>query len=195
MKLCSVATCSKPARSRGLCFAHYDKFRVYGDPLAGKPRGETSPGSAAHFFRQTVLPSQSDDCILWPFSRSQAGYAKLKIAGFNSLILSRVICQMVHGEPASSGLEASHTCGRGHDGCVNPRHIVWKTRLENQHDRYTHGTIRVGEYGAARKLTSEAVLEIRANVDSLTSIEWAEKFNVRPSTVIDAIRRKTWRAI
>jgi DNA-binding transcriptional MerR regulator len=36
MKACDVQDCSRPARVRGLCEAHYTRLRRHGDPLGGK---------------------------------------------------------------------------------------------------------------------------------------------------------------
>lgn len=33
---CSIVGCGKPVMGRGMCSAHYAKFRKYGDPLAGR---------------------------------------------------------------------------------------------------------------------------------------------------------------
>jgi hypothetical protein len=34
-RVCSFASCDKPSRAKGLCTAHYDKLRYWGDPQAG----------------------------------------------------------------------------------------------------------------------------------------------------------------
>lgn len=34
-RLCSIPDCGKPHRCKGYCVAHYQRFRLYGDPLAG----------------------------------------------------------------------------------------------------------------------------------------------------------------
>lgn len=50
------------------------------------------------------------------------------------------MCQKAHGDPPSPKHDAAHSCGRGHEGCVNPNHLSWKTKKQNQADRITHGT-------------------------------------------------------
>ena len=43
MKVCAVQRCTRPARARGLCEAHYSRLRRHGDPLGGKaPRPSRS---------------------------------------------------------------------------------------------------------------------------------------------------------
>ena|ERR1700694_1946906 len=33
--VCSIPTCSRPAKKRGWCSAHYERWRRHGDPLGG----------------------------------------------------------------------------------------------------------------------------------------------------------------
>lgn len=37
LPICSVDGCNNPIKSRGLCLAHYFRFRRYGSPLVGRP--------------------------------------------------------------------------------------------------------------------------------------------------------------
>lgn len=98
---------------------------------------------------------EHDWCLIWPFGRNSTGYGQLLRDG-RQQYAHRYICQLVHGEPPTESHQAAHSCGRGEDGCVNPRHLSWKTPSENQHDR-------VGmSHRAKRKLTPEAVDDIRA---------------------------------
>lgn len=76
-----------------------------------------------------------DNCLTWPFARdSRVGRGLL---GHESrrYWAHRLMCILAHGEPPTPKHQASHTCGRGHEGCVNPRHLEWKTNSENQYDR------------------------------------------------------------
>lgn len=80
----------------------------------------------------------SDECLLWPFSRIWNGYGNFQING-RVRYAHRAMCELVHGAPPV-GYVAAHSCGRGQDGCVNPRHISWKSPADNQLDRRAHGT-------------------------------------------------------
>ena len=40
---CSIADCNRPARSRGWCGAHYERWRKHGDPLGSTPRPTREP--------------------------------------------------------------------------------------------------------------------------------------------------------
>lgn len=107
-----------------------------------------------------------DACLLWPFGHDQDGYgvayAGRRPDGKKRITrASRIMCEIVHGEPPTSKHVAAHTCGKGHTGCVNPKHLVWKTARENERDKFVHGTYRPGS--KASRLTKEQIAHIRAS--------------------------------
>lgn len=93
------------------------------------------------YFREVVVGYTGDDCLLWPFSKSNKGYGTINHDGRN-LTVSRFLCAEVNGPPPTPDHVAAHSCGRGHTGCVNPRHLRWATRTENEADKIIHGTKR-----------------------------------------------------
>lgn len=116
-------------------------------------------------------------CLIWPFARVR-GYGHVSVDGVLHYA-HRYMCQIAHGEPPSSDHHAAHSCGRGDDGCVNPRHLSWKTQSENEIDKRRHGTSRaVTSEGLRYKLTAEQVAEIRAMRGTKTQAELAKMFGV-----------------
>jgi hypothetical protein len=138
--------------------------------------------------REVAIPFDGDDCLTWPYRTNRQGYAQLT-RGAN---VCRVVCEAVNGPPPTSAHEAAHTCGRGAYGCVNGRHLRWKTRAENEADKVLHGTSNRGERGAAAKITREDVLEIRRLRGVLLQREIAERYGITESTVGQIQRRSTW---
>lgn len=133
-----------------------------------------------------------DDCLIWPFARSR-GYGMLSDGNKKIRKAHRVLCEMVHGLPPTPEHEAAHSCGNGHGGCVNPKHLSWKTRSENQRDRRAHGTHRTCPPGASRfKLTAPDVAEIRLRQGSATVADLAQKFGVTRSTIRQIHLNKIW---
>jgi hypothetical protein len=65
------------------------------------------------------------------------------------------MCELVNGPPPLGAL-AAHSCGRGHDGCVDPRHLRWATY----------------------KLTAEQVAEIRSLRGKKTQRQIAEEYGI-----------------
>lgn len=146
--------------------------------------------SAAQDWLRAHVNYQGDDCLEWPFSRSR-GYGQVAI---NRVVKKapRVMCEMAHGAPPAPGLEAAHSCGNGHLGCINPRHLSWKTRTENRRDRTAHGRTARGEFGKS-KLLPDQVREIRRLGDTVSKEELGRRYKVSPSTIGKIIRFERWK--
>jgi len=130
------------------------------------------------------------DCLIWPFSRSQNGYGRIR-RGKKKEPAHREMCIAVHGPAPSERYETAHTCGKGHLGCCHPQHLAWKTRIENCADRLIHGTDGRGEKNPRAKLTRAQVLEIRA-LNNIQKPVLARKFGVDHKTITDILSRKIW---
>lgn len=130
------------------------------------------------------------DCLPWPYARLPTGYGFM---GYKGKIwrANRLMCQLVNGPPPTPRHESAHTCGHGHDACVHPKHLVWKTGKQNQADRKKHGTVY--RRGRQNKLTAEAVRVIRSS--KLTQQQLADKFGVTRENIGQVIRRQTWRKV
>jgi hypothetical protein len=101
----------------------------------------------------------------------------------------QLMCELAHGPRPARSYEARHSCGNGM--CVNPAHLSWGTRSENQQDRTRHGTTS-GRPDGGYKLTPEKVAEIRArqNIETVTSL--ATRFGVSRSCIRQIHLGKTW---
>jgi hypothetical protein len=102
------------------------------------------------------------------------------------------MCERKHGPAPTLDHEAAHSCGKGHEGCINPHHLDWKTPAENQADKLTHGTHRRGERCPTAKLTEKDVREIRALQGRLLGREVGEIYGVTRWTVFDIWKRRIW---
>jgi hypothetical protein len=55
------------------------------------------------------------------------------------LNVARVVCEWYHGPPPTSKHEAGHICPKGENArCVNPDHLRWMTRVENEQHKLTY---------------------------------------------------------
>jgi len=131
------------------------------------------------------LDYAEDWCLIWPFSRSQAGYAAF---GGKATAVHRLMCEYRNGLPPTPKHQACHSCGRGKEGCVNPRHLSWKTNQENQIERF-----KQSGFQPQRKLTPAQVDEIRALQGKMPVADIAEKFNVTPLNIHRIHAGKLWR--
>ena len=141
------------------------------------------------------LSYRDQECLIWPFLRNPNGYAILRHETKTDWA-HRFMCRMVHGEPPTDKHVVAHTCGRGNQGCVNPVHLTWKTRSENNLDQRAHGTARNPWWGKNGKVTADQVREIRALKGKMTATEIAKLYPViTANTVRTILRGVTWRNI
>lgn len=189
---CSVDSCKRNAHrsahgAKGFCSMHYQRQRTHGDPLAGgTPRGDPM-----HFVREVALAHEGKDCLTWPYSKDNNGYGKVVIDG-NRVLVHRHICEIVHGEPPTPTHKAAHSCGKGHLGCINPRHLSWKTDAENEADKLAHGTRSLGERNGQSKLTEEQAREILRLNGIYPRQKIADEFGVSRSAVRLIHQRINW---
>lgn len=153
----------------------------------------TKHGEPMRFIHEVALLHTGDECLAWPYSKNGKGYGLLKVEG-KTTVASRYICELVRGSPPTPEHEASHSCGNGHEGCVSPIHLGWKTTAQNQADRLIHGTHNRGERHGQAKLTEADVRGIIAMKGKKTQRELAERFGVAHQTIgeIHAGRKWAW---
>lgn len=186
-RICSIPDCGKPVLAREWCSIHYDRWRAHGDPL-----GEASPTPARLFYDHVALVYSGDRCVFWPFVRNNKGYPIHTIGGVRGLV-TRNICEAVHGSPPTPKHEAAHSCGNGHLGCVTKRHLSWKTRAENIADRITHGTHVQGEKQGNAKLTEADVREILELKGAASQRHIAKQYGVNQSAISEIHNGRSWR--
>lgn len=155
----------------GYCGIHYQRM------LRGKAFDAPLWESKTEQWLLSHQDFQDDACLMWPFSRNGRGYAMARFRTFKSSLAHRYMCTLAHGEAASPSMQAAHLCGNGAKGCVNPKHLAWKSQKGNEEDKIVHGTAQRGERSASAKLTKENVMFIR-DKNGLKQRELAEMFGV-----------------
>jgi hypothetical protein len=136
-----------------------------------------------------------DDCLIWPFKRNPNGYGMLSYKA-QLTWAHRFMCIVAHGEPPAGKTDAAHSCGHGNQGCVNPRHLSWKSKRENMLDQRQHGTARNAWWGAKGKLKPAEVISIRALKGKKTAIEIAKDYpHITANTVRTVLRGVTWKNV
>lgn len=185
---CSIAECDKPACGRGWCSAHYTRWRRHGDPLAGR-----TPVGWPMRFLEEALTYEGDDCLIWPFTRNNAGYGQVQRDGRMHLV-TRLVCERTHG-PAPERYEAAHSCGNGHGGCINRHHLSWKTTTENANDKRIHGTMLQGEKHPSAKLRDEDVRQIKSLRGRIKQTDIAKLYGVSPALVCLILNGQIWSSL
>lgn len=160
-----------------------------------KKRKYPKRGSTLQWMRDH-LDYTGDECLTWPFFIDHKGYGRIRVNKVHHTA-ARVLCEMVNGPPPTPKHEAAHTCGRGHEGCVTPNHLVWATKRENENHKQLHGRVRSGERNPLAKLTADKVREIRRGCTGRLGEkkEFAQRFGIKQSTVTNLLTRKTWRHV
>lgn len=145
---------------------------------------------AARQFYEDHLHDDTDECIIWPFSVGSHGYGQLRVNGV-PLLVHTLACIEHHGPRPKKGMEAAHTCGNNRK-CFNGRHLIWKTKPENQADRLRDGTHQLGSQNTQAKLTEDDVRTIRELLKHQSHRSIARQYNVSPATIDDLAAGRTW---
>lgn len=185
---CKIDGCSLKPYGKNLCRKHYVRLATYGDPEhpVRTPKGELLSWIFAN------KDHDGDECLKWPFYTKADGYGLVQLGG-KKINASRAMCIYANGEPENESMEAAHNCGKGHEGCVNPRHIEWKTKAENQADKIIHGTVLHGEMVKCAKLKAGQIKDIL----SLLKLGMSRRcvgaiYGVSRQTIDDIANKKTW---
>lgn len=183
-----MVDCGAPVLARGWCKRHYDRWRRHGDPtICHKP--VSTRGAPRHWLAEHVAHDGAD-CLIWPFALHPDGRAHM--AGGKP---ARMMCELAHGPAPSPRHQAAHSCGRGNDACVHPRHLRWASPAENAADKEAHGTMLRGVAHYAAKLTPDQVRTIRRLNGSQTQREIAETLGVHFTCVNKVLTGRSWRHV
>lgn len=188
MPECSAEGCDKPAKGRGMCWSHYRKYKLEG----GFIRPRSANGAPLHFMND-LSGFVGEDCVIWPYARDETGYAVFRNPGGSNLA-TRYVCERASGPAPTPKHEAAHSCGNGSLGCVNPNHLRWATRAENQADRALHGTANRGERQGRSTMKEPDVLALRAryaNGERLCDLARSSGFKV--DTIEAAVKGRSWK--
>jgi hypothetical protein len=152
---------------------------------ANKGQGEAHKWLLAH------VDYQGDDCLKWPFGGDpKSGRGALQHNGVKGWA-HRWMCRLAHGEPPTPKHKATHDCGKGHEGCINPRHLKWKTQAGNLADCAIHGTQPKHYGGNKGRLTKAQAKEILLFRGTKTMRELAAIYEVSEGTINDIWRGRT----
>lgn len=190
---CGIPDCKRPAHGRKYCLRHYKRWYKYGDPLAGS----TEWGAAQALLDVLTAMPPTVECVQWPYTRTKNGSAQVRIKGRPCLV-TRVLCDRVHGPAPTPKHQAAHSCGKGHEGCVNPHHLSWKTQKENEQDKHLHGTswATKAEPHPLAKLTADDVRQIRAlRAGGASRTAIAKLYGVSASNISRVCSRNSWKHI
>lgn len=146
-----------------------------------------TPSNVLNWLLTNCANTPIENCLHIPFLVGSHGYCSVSIK-HRKLLAHRYVCEMFHGVPPSRGHQAAHSCGN--KTCVNPHHLRWATRKENEADKRLHGTAAVGERNGASKLSASMVEEILQSKESTRAL--GAKYGVSSSTISRVRLRQSW---
>lgn len=178
MRICAIHDCSNPVRARGWCNRHWQRWKKYGDPLAGGAHRVRSQNLADRILGHISITATG--CWEYTAARDRSGYGRVRWQG-STFFAHRLAYQLWVGPPPEA---VCHACDN--PPCVNPAHLFGGTQQDNVRDMVQKGRAR-----HAVKLSDEHVLAIRQDRRLLREI--AAEYRVTESTV-SRIRRGVRRA-
>lgn len=180
---CSAPGCERRNFAHGHCAKHAARIRRHGSLI----RRKAANGEVKSWIDAVALTWLSDECLVPPFATGNHGYTAFSEGGAKHLA-HRYVCERAHGPPPAQGLQAAHSCGVRR--CVNPRHLRWATRAENEADKLIHGTRLSGERHPNRKLSRNDVIAIRESKSNQRSA--AKTYGVSQQTISDIRTGRKW---
>lgn len=139
-----------------------------------------------------AMTYEGDECLVWPHGQDGNGRGSVVFDG-KTTRAHRVVCELAYGRPEDDSLNALHSCGNGHLGCVTKRHLRWGTQLDNVADSIAHGTFARGEDSGNAKLIEVDVQMNRFLADKgFPQTRIAKKFGVSAGQIGKIVHRLKW---
>lgn len=138
-------------------------------------------------------------CWPWLGGRDRAGYGKLSRGCRGSQVrANRFSLELALGRPLADAMQACHSCDN--PPCVNPAHLFEGTARDNLLDASAkgrtalqrHPEIAQGERNSQSKLTTEAVIALRAAAQLEPMREVARRFGISLSQAYRVASGDKW---
>lgn len=179
---CSVPECSKPARLRGLCGMHHQRWLRYGDLNRGSPTLEQ---------RFWAKVDKSGECWLWTASCRPDGYGQIRVGP--TFKGAHAIGYILQIGPVPAEMQVLHRCDN--PPCVRGDHLFLGTPLDNMTDKIAKGRLRVahGEQQGGAKLTEADIPVIRQRWRAGESqVSIGRAYGVTFQTIWQVVHGKSW---
>lgn len=189
-RACSVANCKSTIRvyaNPQYCLSHWRRWKRYGDPTQFYNSFGDTP--AERFWSQVALTADDSRCWLWTGKVQRKGYPRRKYAG-GMYLGHHIAWHLTYGR-FPQGEVLRHKCDNPR--CVNPKHLVEGTSLQNVEDRQLRNRQAKGSRIACARLKESDIPFIRkALAEGIEMPIIAKQFNVGPTAIHSIKRGITW---
>ena len=139
-----------------------------------------------------VLVNRSTGCWEWHAQKVKGGYGRTRYKTRRELA-HRVFYQLANG-PIPPTLEVRHTCDNA--SCVNPKHLLVGTHLDNMEDAVSRNRMAAGESHPKAKLTVKQIKDIHKRYSQGEGVRSLGRlFGVVHGTVSAIVHRRIWRNV
>lgn len=157
-----------------------------------RPDGKRANDVAVRWLQEVAVPFTGDDCLPWPFQRNHLGRPVFKM-DYRTQYACRVVCERAHGPPPTPEHVAAHSCGQGHEGCINPSHLRWATHKENSLEMVEHGRSTRGSANPRSKLRESDAHEVKRLLRAGERRQAiADRFGVTKSAIDRIAQGRNW---
>lgn len=129
--------------------------------------------------------------------KSRNGYkvVKLQVSGeTKSLRVNRLMLMAWVGPPPTDKHQARHLDDDKSNNVLS--NLQWGTRAENYQDSVRNGTAAHGERHGRSKMTADSVRALRADREAgMSSPQLSKKYGIHKQTVMQIVRRETWKEV
>lgn len=181
-RICSVDGCRKPAKARGWCNTHYERWRKNGGPIAYAPK---SPIGDRFSEKYEV---NDTGCWIWSGSKDERGYGRFGTGGSGVSEGAHRVSYKLYVGPIPKGHIVCHRCDV--PSCVNPAHLFLGTHQENMTDRNQKGRAARGIRNGKSKLDESLVRLIRSS--TLSERHLAASLGFHRGTINAVKSGRTW---
>ena len=135
-------------------------------------------------YLKEAISAETDDCIIWPFSRHPQGYGTIWFEG-KPWLVNRVVMKLTDPN-FKFELDCLHKCDN--PPCFNKRHLFQGTHQDNMDDRGKKN--RCSKLKTNTKLNPAQIREIRNS--SLTQTVLARRYGVSQAAIWYVLKGRTW---
>ena len=145
--------------------------------------------TSAEWLELHCFDHPEDECLEWPFAIDTAGYGALRSGG-KKVNAPRLILELLGHN--MKGLVARHTCDNR--SCVNAKHIIPGTRMDNYRDMVERGTPPSPPNGMSVLPSDVPVIRDYLSI-GLSCRQIGDRYGVTESAVSQIKHGLTWRGV